>query len=158
MADISPKRSKLMRIQHISAALLLVSVSFSATADCFDDAAAFHGVNPWILRAISVVETNGCRASQVERNSNGSVDVGCTQTNSIHFPELRRYGVEPHELLDPCKSVHVAAWLLRKKMIKHGNTWNAIGAYHSETPRHRDRYAAKVRSVISTWNASGHIK
>lgn len=136
----------------------LVVMVNSARADCFDDAAGYHGVNPWVLRAIAMVETSGCRAQQVNRNSNGSVDVGCTQTNSIHFPELGKCGVQPSDLLDPCKSIHVAGWLLRKKIDKYGNNWMAVGAYHSETPRHRDTYSAKVRAVIEAWQRSGVLK
>lgn len=126
----------------------------NASADCFDDAAAFHGVNPWILRAIASVES-GFNPNATRLNSNGSSDVGFTQTNSVHFQELNKYGISKNDLYDPCKSIYVAGWLLRKKINKHGNTWDAVGTYHSETPKHRDAYAAKVRSVVAEWARSG---
>ncbi len=36
--------------------------------------------------------------------------------------------------MQPCVSVYVAAWRLREMTNKYGNTWAAVGAYHSETP------------------------
>jgi hypothetical protein len=41
-----------------------------------------------------------------------------------------------------------AAWHLKKKMIKYGNTWAAIGAYHSETPRQREAYVRSIKSTL----------
>lgn len=102
-------------------------VTTAAGADCFDDAASYHGVNPWVLRAIAVVETAGCMAGQVNRNTNGTVDIGCMQTNSIHLNELGRHGVRAGDLMDPCKSIHVGGWQLRRKINKYGNTWTAVG-------------------------------
>lgn len=143
-----------MKIAHTILSICLATGAMNANADCFDDAAAFHGVNPWILRGIASVES-GFKPNATRLNSNGSLDVGFTQTNSVHFQELNKYGISKDDLYDPCKSIYVAGWLLRKKINKHGNTWNAVGAYHSETPKHRDAYAAKVSSVVAEWARSG---
>ena len=131
--------------------LAVILVSPTAAADCFDAAAAYHGVNPWILRAIAHVES-GFNQSAQNRNRNGTRDYGMMQINSIHLPELARHGVTQNDLFDGCKSAHVAAWLLRRKMDRHGNTWNAVGAYHSETPVFRDPYARRVKAVILRWS------
>lgn len=32
-----------------------------------------------------------------------------------------------------------------------GNTWQAIGAYHSETPHLRDEYARNIHAVLVSW-------
>lgn len=133
----------------------LVAAS-GAHADCYDTAAAYHRVNPWVLRAIAAEESN-FKANAVGRNTNGSEDVGVTQTNSIHFNELRRYGIGRNDLFDACTSIYVAGWLLQKKIRKHGNTWTAIGAYHSETPEKRDSYARRIRKTIEAWKRAGHI-
>lgn len=143
-----------MKISRAILSTCLALCAMHAKADCFDNAAAYHGVNPWILRGIAFVES-GFKANATRVNSNGSQDVGVTQTNSIHFLELSKYGISRNDLYDPCKSIHVAGWLLRKKINKHGNTWIAVGAYHSETPKYRDAYAAKVSSVVAAWEKSG---
>ena len=54
-------------------------------------------------------------------------------------------------LTDACVNVFVAAWLLKQKMVRHGNTWRAIGAYHSETPAQRDSYARSIQRVLVSW-------
>ncbi|WP_428299782.1 lytic transglycosylase domain-containing protein [Hydrogenophaga sp.] len=110
---------------------------------CVSAASLRHGVNPDLLRAILQVES-GLQAHPVRRNANGSIDVGIAQINSIHFPELRRHGVEWPHLLQPCVGIHVAAWHLKNQILRHGNTWFAVGAYHSVTPAHNRAYQDRV--------------
>ncbi len=128
-------------------ASFLFLLSGAASADCFHDAASFHRVNPLILRAIAIVESGG-RPDATNRNRNGSVDYGMMQINSIHLPELARYGIGVNDLYDGCKSVFTGALILRRSIDKYGNTWAAVGSYNSATPYFRDRYAAKVKSVV----------
>jgi soluble lytic murein transglycosylase-like protein len=130
----------------------LPSASY-AEENCFDRAGAYQGVNPMILRAIAWFESKG-NPDAVHRNSNGSIDIGQAQINSVHFGELRQYGVPPDALKDACVNVYVAAWLLKQKMIRYGNTWKAIGAYHSETPQSRDQYARGIHAVLVSWGAA----
>lgn len=136
-------------------ACILFLLSGVASADCFHDAASFHRVNPVILRAIAIVESGG-RPDATNRNRNGSVDYGMMQINSIHLPELARYGVGVSDLYDGCKSVFTGALILRRSIDKYGNTWAAIGSYNSATPYFRDRYAAKVKSVVNYLLAHGY--
>jgi soluble lytic murein transglycosylase-like protein len=110
-------------------------------------AAQRHGVNPHILRAILQVES-GMRPHVVSRNRNGSIDVGMAQINSIHFRELAQWGITPDRLLDPCVATHVAAWHLKRVMLRHGNTWFGVAAYHSATPIHNQRYQALLRQEL----------
>lgn len=121
-----------------------------ADEDCFVRAGAYQGVNPLILRAIAWYESKG-NPNAVHRNADGSIDVGQAQINSVHFAELRRNGVPPGALKDPCVNTYVAAWMLKQKMIRYGNTWHAIGAYHSETPSLRDQYARSIHAVLVSW-------
>ncbi|HTR06256.1 MAG TPA: lytic transglycosylase domain-containing protein [Paraburkholderia sp.] len=118
--------------------------------DCFDKAGAYQGVNPLILRAVAWRESKG-DATAINRNANGSIDVGQLQINSIHFPELTRQGIPHRALTDPCVNIFVAAWLLKQKMVRYGNTWRAIGAYHSESPHERDAYARSIQAILVSW-------
>ena len=119
-----------------------------ATERCLAPAAQRHGVNPKILRAILQVES-GMRANAVNHNPNGTVDVGMAQINSIHFPELAQWGITPTQLLDPCVATHVAAWHLKRSLLRHGNTWFGVAAYHSATPEHNWRYQELVRREMA---------
>ncbi|RQS15840.1 hypothetical protein DIE06_21630 [Burkholderia sp. Bp8998] len=121
-----------------------------ARADCFDHAAAYQHVNPLILRAIAWQESHN-RADAMHVNANGSVDYGMMQINSIHLSPLSRFGIGREALMSPCKSVYVAAWLLRRQVDKYGNTWAAVGAYHSATPSLRDDYARRISGILRRW-------
>ncbi|MBN3853923.1 MULTISPECIES: lytic transglycosylase domain-containing protein [unclassified Paraburkholderia] len=118
--------------------------------DCFEKAGAYQGVNPLVLRAVAWRESKG-DASAVNHNTNGSIDVGQAQINSIHFSELARQGIPHRALTDPCVNIFVAAWLLKQKMVRYGNTWRAIGAYHSESPGERDAYARSIQAILVSW-------
>lgn len=108
---------------------------------CIMPAADYHRVNPYLLRAILRVES-GLRPNAVMRNSNGTVDVGISQINSIHFRELGRYGIAPAHLQDACVGTYVGAWHLARVIARHGNTWEGIARYHSATPKFNRRYQA----------------
>jgi soluble lytic murein transglycosylase-like protein len=143
-------------VTGLAAALIAVCGLMAGTRvahaedDCFARAGAYQGVNPLILRAIAWYESKG-DPNAVHRNADGSIDVGQAQINSVHFAELRRNGVPPGALKDPCVNTYVAAWMLKQKMIRYGNTWHAIGAYHSETPSLRDQYARSIHAVLVSW-------
>lgn len=124
--------------------------SANAHADCFDEAARYQKVNPLILRAIAWQESRN-RPSALNKNTNGSVDYGLMQINSVHLSTLSRYGIDRDTLMEPCKNVYIAAWHLQQKMNRYGNTWQAVGAYHSETPALRDKYARQIAAILAQW-------
>lgn len=117
------------------------------TRACIAGAAMYHSVNSSILEAIVRHESRG-RPETVTKNSNGTVDIGMTGINSIHFPELMRKGVAPGQLTDECVSVYVGAWKLSQSMFKFQNSWWAIGAYHSTTPVYNTRYQALIYNEL----------
>ncbi len=139
-------------------ACALLSLLCSATAmargpDCTHPAAAYHGVNPWVLAAILWKES-AWQPAAVRGNTNGTTDYGIAQINSIHLRELGRYGLGHHDLMNPCVGTYVAAWHLRRQMNLYGNTWFAIGAYHSVTPGLNMRYAADVCRIVRHWQVA----
>lgn len=119
-------------------------------APCVAGAAQYHGVNPWVLRAILKVESD-FNPRAVNRNANGSVDVGMAQINSIHFTELRRWGITPDNLMDGCVATYVAAWHLSKQVRKHGNSWFGVASYHSTSPCQNSRYAGLLWNALVGW-------
>jgi soluble lytic murein transglycosylase-like protein len=119
---------------------------------CILAAAQHQRVSPQLLEAIVRHESRG-QPLTVLRNRNGSLDVGLMGINSVHFPELFSQGVAPQDLLDECVAVSVGAWKLAKKIARHGYTWWAIGAYHSETPQHNLRYQHKIHEQLVAMGA-----
>ncbi|MGY4837965.1 lytic transglycosylase domain-containing protein [Burkholderia pyrrocinia] len=119
-----------------------------AHADCLDDAAAYHRVNPLLLRSIAAVES-GFNPSAVNVNSNGSTDLGLMQINTWWLAKLAPYGITRTDLLDACKSAYIGAWILSQNISKLGLTWTAVGAYNAVTPAKRLRYARRVYDKLN---------
>lgn len=145
---ILPRRALVAAVLALAAGL--------AQADCFDDAAQYHKVNPWVLRAIAAQESR-FNPLAIGRNSNNTVDIGEMGINSLHWPELAKFGISKEYLLDGCKSAYVAGWRLVKMIKKYGNNYIGIGAYHSENPGPRDLYGSIIRQTINFWIAKGII-
>lgn len=108
-------------------------------SQCVEHASDFHRVNATLLAAILRHESR-LRPASVRRNTDGSIDAGIGQINSVHWPEIARYGIALSDLLNPCVGTFVAAWHLSKQFHRWGNTWRAVGAYHSKSPAHNQRY------------------
>jgi soluble lytic murein transglycosylase-like protein len=133
------------------APLLSVVLALGATgvsrADCLDDAALFHGVSPVLLRGIAQHES-GMRPGAVNRNTNGSEDIGLMQINTVHLSRLAKYGITRQSLFDPCVSAYVGAWILRENINRYGPTWNAVGAYNAASPEKRLKYINRIYSTL----------
>jgi soluble lytic murein transglycosylase-like protein len=124
----------------IIAAALMVSTSAQA---CWEDAANKYGINAYLLYAIAKTESN-LNPRAINRNKNGSVDIGMMQINSSWLPTLSKYGLTETSLYDACTSIHVGAWILAQNIRRYGNTWTAVGAYNARSSELRLRYAMKV--------------
>lgn len=123
-----------------------------ARADCIDEAAERHQVNATVLRAIGWHESR-LQPQALGHNANGSIDVGAFQINSVHLSELGRYGIDRAALADGCTSAEVAAWHYRRQVDRQGNSWQAVGAYHSATPGRAAWYANRIASILMRWRA-----
>lgn len=122
----------------------------TARADCIDDAAARHGVNALVLRAIGWHESR-LRPDALARNANGTWDIGAFQINSIHLARLAAAGIDLHALRDGCTSADVAASHYAEQVRRDGNTWQAVGAYHSRTPSRAAWYANAIAEQLMRW-------
>ncbi|CAJ0781272.1 hypothetical protein R8510_04852 [Ralstonia chuxiongensis] len=124
------------------ASLALVVVS-GAYADCLDDAAARYSLDPHLVRAIAWHES-GMSATAVNRNSDGSYDIGLMQINSSWQPTLARAGISMQSLWDPCVNAYVGTWILSSNIARFGPTWKAVGAYNATSPAKQLHYANQI--------------
>lgn len=121
----------------------------TAPESCWERAASLHGVNVQVIQAIASVESN-YRARAINRNRNGSADLGIMQINSSWLPTLRRYGISRSDLFDPCINIHVGAWILSQNVRRFGATsWRAVGAYNAAADAKRLAYALKVHRRLA---------
>lgn len=139
------------------AAVMTLALSGCAKA-CWDEAARAYGVDPWLLYGIAKVESaldpHALNLGHFRRT--GSYDIGLMQINSRNLPVLAKQGVTPEHLWDACTSVYVGARILREKLDRHGDTWEAVGAYNAACTRlmgsdcreARMNYAWKVYRAI----------
>ncbi|QEM69307.1 lytic transglycosylase domain-containing protein [Geobacter sp. FeAm09] len=135
-----------MTTKHLKMACLLALVVVGvarrdACSFCFDEAGEMYGINPLVLRAIAKVESNFAPET-INRNSNGTFDIGLMQINTIWKPVLgeKRW----QHLGDACYNTKTGAWILATCISKYGYNWKAIGCYNSQTPGKSEVYAKKV--------------
>jgi len=129
--------------------LLSVGVAFSFE-ECFLSAGKRYGVPPELLIAIAVVESGG-RVNALNKNRNGTYDVGLMQINTDNYLLLRRAGIikSLKELWNPCKNIYAGAYILRQCINKYGLTWKGVDCYNKgRRARSASRYVNKVYSVL----------
>lgn len=110
---------------------------------CVNQAARRYQVNKRLIHAIIQVESSG-NPSALNRNANGTEDIGIMQINTSWLPTLARYGIDRHHLYDPCTNIHIGAWVLARSIARYGHIWRAVGAYNATSHVKRERYVAKV--------------
>jgi hypothetical protein len=124
-----------------------------ALAACVLLAANTYQVPPAVMIGIMHVE-GGHVGQEAGPNVNGTYDLGPMQVNTRWLPLLQQtWHVNAATARtwvrdDGCVNVHVAAWILRKKMDDTGSLWGGIAAYHSATPSLGTPYANKVIAVM----------
>lgn len=118
-----------------------------AHADCLDDAASYFELDPVLLHAIAKHESN-MHADAVNRNRNGSYDIGLMQINTAWLPKLKEKGITAESLKNPCVNGYVGAWILRSNVERFGQTWKAVGAYNASSSDKQLKYANSVYSVL----------
>ena len=129
-------------------AVAIFASSFAASAACFDEAAARYGVSPQLLCAVARCESD-MRPDAVNRTHvarTGTIDYGLMQINSGHLPWLKQYGITEQHLLDACTNVQVGAYILAEKLQRHGNTWEAVGAYNAACTQLKGEKCTEART------------
>lgn len=135
-------------------------ITAQALAACLLLAAHTYEVPPAVMIGIMHVE-GGRVGQQVGPNVNGTYDLGPMQVNTRWLPELARIWkvnvptAKAWVRDDGCVNVHVAAWILKQKMMETGSLYSGIAYYHSATPDKGNRYASKV---IAAMERKGLIK
>jgi hypothetical protein len=124
------------------------------TPVCMAEAAQKHGLP--LAALVGILEAEGGKEGEAVSNKNGTWDLGPMQINTVHLDDLLRLGFEPEAILrDGCVNAQAAAWLLRREYARTGDIWEAIGAYHSRTPRFHNAYIEKVRGHLARLGRSG---
>ena len=122
---------------------------------CAADVEKATGLDKNVIAAIKIVESGTQFTSVLNHNSNGTIDLGIMQTNSIWFSELAQHGIHSEMLNDNCVSIKVATWILLGHLQKTNDLWEAVGRYHSKTPKFKIPYQKKVRKIYEYLEQNG---
>lgn len=146
------KQKKLLVVLFITT----VTFSLQASANCYQQAANRYSVDESILKAIVKVESNFNQYA-IHYNTDGSHDIGLTQINSSHLPELAKYGITEKKLLDnACLNLNIGAWILSQYMHQYGQTWRSVGTYNTGKKKSlenaRIAYVRKVKRAYVKLN------
>ncbi|MDI1473014.1 lytic transglycosylase domain-containing protein [Thermodesulfovibrio sp. 1176] len=115
---------------------------------CFLEAGQKYGIHPNLLWAIAKVESN-FNYTALNRNGNGTYDIGIMQINTSWLPVLKKYGLyDERQIWNPCYNIHVGAWVLAQCINKYGYTWEAVGCYNASSKIKRIKYSQKVWEVL----------
>jgi len=102
----------------------------SVKAECWEEAAAMYGHDPYLLKAIGWKESRGHVGAVGSLLKDGNRALGLMQINTIHLPRLNKLGIHRSDLFDACTSQKVGAWVLADCLKKKGDIWVAVGCYY----------------------------
>lgn len=132
---------------------------------CWDEAAKYHGVDPWLLYSVAYVESTHNPSAISKTNRNGTYDIGLMQINSFWLPTLKKHGITESHLKNACVSTYVGAWVMAQNIRRYGYSWEAIASYNVGNVKNPNRrrigygYAMKVYREyerLSRMNSSSH--
>jgi len=145
----------MMRISGLSVLMLLFLPSI-LSAFCFEEAGKAYEINPKLLEVIAMTESN-LRHDAVNRNGNGTWDIGLMQINSSWIAKL---GLSAAYLIEnPCYNTHIGAKILKHCIDSNGYTWEAVGCYNASSRRKRIKYSWMILNQMKSPNkasSSGH--
>ncbi|CND60848.1 transglycosylase SLT domain-containing protein [Yersinia enterocolitica] len=126
-----------------------------ASIECVIEASRRQGVPANILLSLASLESgkNGQRVT----NTNGSVDIGHFQLNTINWKDGKFAGVldisENDVALRGCYNAELAAWILKSRINENNGQdfWTRVANYHSKTKKFNDIYKAKLMPLAIRW-------
>jgi len=121
--------------------VLLCLVVLPANENYFNEASQRFGVDSKLLASIAKIESNN-NLNAVNLNTNGTLDIGIMQINSVHLPYLARLGIKKEDLFNPRININFGAFILAKCIDKYGLTINGLNCYNGKLQD--NEYAMKV--------------
>lgn len=112
--------------------LIILAIFFNlsyATTNYFEEAGEYYRIDPKILYSIAKIESK-LNPNAINRNTNGTVDIGIMQINSVHMKELNKRGFRREHLFNPKINIFAGAWILRQCFDKHGVSKDGLTCYN----------------------------
>ena len=112
--------------------IIILAIFFNlsqASINYFEEAGEYYRIDPKILYSIAKIESN-LNPNAINRNTNGSIDMGLMQINSVHLKELKKLGYIKEHLFEPKINIYAGAWILKQCFNKHGVGKDGITCYN----------------------------
>jgi hypothetical protein len=122
----------------------------------FARAGADFGIEPSLLARIATIESS-MNPNALGKNTNGTVDIGLMQINSMHLKRLAKVGVTRESLRDPEVNIYVAALLLSSHIKRRGYNLQAIGCYHSGNAVYKNQWLKRLAMAQIPQGSSDNI-
>lgn len=116
-----------------SLTILLLSLTYNANAECFNQVGKIYQIDPDYLRAIAYKESK-FDTKAIGINNDGSRDIGIMQINTSNLEWLKKKfpKISIRNLLNyPCFNIHVGGYVLNENFKLYGRKWIAVGAYNA---------------------------
>ncbi|MBF0558687.1 MAG: lytic transglycosylase domain-containing protein [Nitrospirae bacterium] len=128
---------------------LMCSLPSMLNAFCFQDAGQKYAISPVLLESIAKAESN-FDPKAINRNKNGSVDMGLMQVNSFWIKPL---GLDINKLMgDSCYNTMAGARILRQCIDRHGYSWEAVGCYNAVSINKKKTYSWRIFRQLKSEN------
>lgn len=122
-----------------------------ASAFCFEEAGKTYGISPMLLESIAKIESS-LNPNAINKNHNGSIDIGLMQINSFWLKTLK---LDTDKLIsDPCYNTMTGAKILKQCIERYGYTWAAVGCYNAVSEPKRVRYSWKIFNALKSASKS----
>jgi soluble lytic murein transglycosylase-like protein len=126
--------------------------SFDVPADLIRAIARVEsGLSPWTINVegkgyVFDSKEKAMEKAQEADKSGKSYDSGVMQVNNFW---LKKYGIPLEAALDPAANIHLGSWILKQELLRHGETWSAVGAYHSPNTDKSQIYIEKIKNSLA---------
>ncbi len=130
----------------------LMGISYGGNLyECFQRAEIIYGIPKELLIAIAKTESS-LNPKALNKNGNGTYDIGIMQINTSNLSLLKRVGLikRNEELWIPCKNVEAGAYILKLCVKRYGLTWRAVDCYN------KGKKAKGVGGYV--WKVYKHLK
>lgn len=131
-------------------------ITLASATECrywnyYQEAEAQHRITPKLLCSFAKVESKE-NPNAINRNTNGSFDVGVMQINSSWLPTLNKYGITLNSLLDPKTNIMVGAWVLSQCHASFGESWKSIDCYNkgARKAKNNSKYNQLIQEAYNT--------
>lgn len=112
--------------------LIILAIFFNlsqASINYFEEAGEYYRIDPKILYSIAKIESK-LNPNAINRNTNGTLDMGIMQINSVHMEKLNKLGFKQEHLFNPKINIYAGAWLLKRCFNKHGVSKDGLTCYN----------------------------